>query len=533
MIGRKSVLAVANMVVGSVLGLVALFLVGRFFGPAANGEATYALGILGLLFFVTDLGMAQAHVKRVSEGRDAGDCFATYAVFKLVATGIFVALALFGYFVFTGVLGRTVEDTTPTVLAMALFYYMAKALQDIGQSSFEARVETAKAQLASLVDTVVRVGLTALFAGVLAATLSGIGPFAGMLDGSTTPWVAWVRDHPGAALALATTAGGVAASIVSLSMLARVFERGSFRWDLLKDYASFALPLFVTSAASIIAVNVDTTLLGLFGGKEDVGIFGAIRRIPVVLQGIGAAVGVLLFPTISAMAARGDHDGIQRNMDLALRYLSLLLVPIVAFVVLFPAEIIRIAISDDFVAGANALRVLALYVIVAIFGYAHGTLLLGLDKPKLAARLGIANAVILTVLNILLIPTDIKSLGIRLAGLGVLGAAIASLAATTFWYVGLRLANRRVADYHERGHFWKHLGAAVVMSAALLAMDRWLVDLTRWFHVPLFALMGGLVYFLVLFAWGEITAEDRKIVRDSVHPGEMLRYIRGELGGRR
>lgn len=527
MIGRKSALAVANTVLGSAMGIVALFLIGRFFGPEANGEMTYAFSVLGLLFFVTDMGMGHAHVKRVSEGRHAGDCFATYAVFKLVMTGVFLALAGGGLFLYVTVLGRTVEDTTPAALVFALVFYVAKAMQDIGQSSLEARVETAKAQLTLFVDTVVRVSIIALFAGIIAASASGLGPFAGRLD-LAAPGVRWVHENRGAALSLATTAGGIVAALAALFMLARIRERGRFRLDLLRDYWAFALPLFVTTTASILAAHIDGAALGLFLGKTEAGIFGAIRRIPLVLLGVASAVAIVLFPSISAMGARGEREAIQSAMDKTIRYLSMLLVPIIAFVVLFAEQVIRLAIGEPFVPGAHALRVLCLYVLVAALANAHGTLLLGMGHPKPAARAGILFAAAVVLLDLVLIPYDIRSLGLRLGGLGILGAALGTLLAGMLFYWTLRSANRRLVGYRERGHVWRHLVGAAAMGAILWALDL-AMPLERWFHVPLFALLGGLVYAAALFVLRELRREDVRALTDSVHPVEMLRYVRSEL----
>jgi len=530
-IGRKSTLAMVNVVLGSALGIVALFLAGRFFGDEAIGEMTLAFSILGILFFVTDLGMGQAHVKRVSEGRHAGDCFATYTVFKVAATGVFLLLVGASIALYTLVLGRTIEDTTPAAIVFALVYYVAKALQDIAQSSFEARVETAKAQLSIFLDTIVRVGVTAVFAGIIAATVSGIGPLAGRID-PDAPLVQWARENRGSALSLATTLGGITAAGAALLMLMRAREKGRFRLELLRDYWTFALPLFITSTAGIVATHIDGAALGVFLGKADAGVWGAIRRIPLVLLGVGTAVAIVLFPSISAMGARGERREIQDAMDKALRYLSMLLVPIVTFVVLFAEPVIRIAIGADFVTGANALRIMCIYVLVATFAYAHGTLLMGLGKPGAAARMGLLYSVLVVVLDLVLIPYDIQSLGIRLAGLGLLGAAVGTLTAGVVWYAGLRYASYRKVGYRERAHVVRHVLGAAAMSAALLGLDR-IVPFERWFHAPLFALLGVTVYALALFALRELRREDVRLILDNVHPGEMVRYVRTELFHRR
>ena len=532
MMGRRGILSLANMAVGAVLGLVATFLTARYFGAAYSGQVDFALGIIGLLFFVTDLGMGQAHVKRVSEGRDAGDCFATFAVFKAVSTFVFVALVLGGLAWYGLVLDKPFTSTSVPILLTVLVYYVAKSAQEVAQSTFDARLEAARSQLGIFVDTFVRVVLTALGAALVTALVYNVGPLLRFIDPGS-PLFAWMAANPGVILAIAVAGGGVAAAATSLALMLRTLERGRFRMDLLKDYATFALPLFLTSAVGMISAHVDSTALGFFLGDVDAGLFGRVRRLPLFLSGIGLAVSALLFPSLSAMVARDDRAGIQAAMDRSVRYLSLLLVPLILFLIVFAVPIIRIVLSNEFVAGATAMSLLAVYTYFVSVAVPHSNLLLGMGRSRVVAILGGITAILVIGLDLLLIPRDVRSLGIPLAGLGVEGAALGTLASGAFWYFSLRYASWRLAGYRERAHVWKHLLAGLVMAVALLALHSQLLPLTRAYHLPLYGLLGGLAYVGALMALRELHREDWDYVRESIHPGEMLRYVRGELWRRK
>lgn len=530
MMGRKMTLSLANMGVGVVLGLVATFLTARYFRSEGFGEVQFALSALGILFFITDLGMGQAHVKRVSEGRDPGDCFATFAVFKVVSTLVFVIASLVFLGVYLYGLGRTIEDTSIAILLFSLLYYVGKSMQEIGQSSFDARLEAARSQLAIFTDTAVRTGLTILAAYVVAATVYGAGPLLGLIDPDGA-FAAWVRQDPGVLLAIATAAGGLAAAAVSWTMLRRGLERGRFRWDLLKDYGTFAFPLFLTSAIGLISFHVDSFVLGHFLGDVDVGVFGFSKRLPLVVAGIGVALSLLLFPAISSLSARGDTAGVSRSVDRATRWLSMLLAPILFFSAAFAAPLIHLVLSDQ--ADALAMGILCAYVYVSTLAIPHSNLLLGTEKHRVVARLGALTAATVIILNLLLVPTDIKSLGLTLGGLGVIGAAVATLVSGIVWYTGLRIATWRLVGYRDRTRLWTHLLAATFMTVVLLGVHQWLMPLTRFFHVPLYGALGGLLYLGALLLLREFTREDWAYVRESVHPMEMLRYVWGELRHKR
>ena len=532
MIGRKTMLGLANVAVGMLLGLAAQRVIALYWGAEYSGQVTFALGAVGLLFFLADMGMGYAHIKRVSEGRDPGDCFATFAVFKAVATLGFMLLVIGLLWLYTVVLGRTIEDTTLPIIGVVLLYYMFKAVQEVAQASFEARVEAARSQLTSLVDTTVRVVATLVFGFGLAAVLHESGPLHGVVDPEHPFW-SWVRENPAEVLAGTQLLGTVVASAFGIWMLFRVFDWGRFRWDLLKDYWTFALPLFLVTAVASITANIDATALGLFMGATEAGIFGRVRVIAGVLSAVAPALGGVFFPTVSALAARGDTGEIERHMNLAVRYLSMLLLPPVLFTIFFADELILLILSAEFLPGALPMGALAAYYYIMAVAAPHAHLIGGVGKPRILAQLGITTAVTVVVLDVLLVPNDIKSLGIRLPGLGMLGAALGTLASGIIYYVMARRATRQIAGYHEQGHKLRHLVAALVMVGALLLVQQFVMPLDRWFHLPVYAVAGALVYLGVLLVMREFTRTDLGYLRQVVHPIEMLRYIRDELRHRK
>lgn len=525
--GRKTTLALANIAVGTVLGLVAQKLIALYWGPTYSGQFTFALSIVGIAFFITDLGMGQAHVKRVSEGRHAGDCFATFAVFKIVATGAFVVFVSVGLWAYTAILGRTLEDTTLTTIAFIVLFFVAKSLQEIGQSSFDARLETAKLQATAFSDTLLRVVLTVVFAFVLAASIHGTGPLVGVLDEDNFV-VAAIRADPAASLAFAQMAGGVAAALVAVVLLLRLRERGKFSWDLLKDYWTFALPLFMTSIVTTLTAHIDGAALGLFLDAAQTGIFGRVRAIVTVIASVGPVVGSLLFPTISGLAARGEGHRIAGEMDRAIRYLSMLLAPIVLFTIFFAEAIIHLVLSDEFIPGAPTMGILAAYVYVTTIGASHANLIMGMGQPRLMARIGISTAITVIVLDLVLVPHDIKSLGIPLAGLGMEGAAIGTLASGLLYLGLVTYGSRKVAGYRQQAGLWKHALGGLLMVAALKLLAQ-VAPLAHWYDFLLYMAAGGAAYLLALGLLREFTRDDWRFVQQSIHPIEMLRYVRDEL----
>ncbi len=529
MSGRKALVAIANLGLGALLGLVILKITAVYFGPEDLGDVEFATSILGMLYLLTDLNMSDAHVKRVSQGEHEGDCFATFAAFKIVSTALFVLLSAGILWLYVGVLGKPLVSTSLDVMVVTIVYYVARSVCIVPQSTFEAKQQIAKTQAGSLVETFVRFLLTALFALVLAALASHAGPLVGRVSPDNALW-RWVAAHPSGALALTFTLSAVANAVVSLWLLRRALEKGRFRWDLLQSYFRFAIPLFSVAAFSIVSVNIDRIALGFFGSNVDTADFGALRRVVMVIDGIGAAVGLLLLPRLSSLTAEQAHGEAHQTMDRSLRYLSMLIVPMTAFLAVFPVPIITLVLANAWTDSAYVLSVLAFWVLVTTLARPYIYFVMGADRPGAVARIGIVTSLLNIALILVLVPTDVKSLGIRLFGLRAMGAAIGTLISGVVYLVMIQRETRQALGYHPPAHTWWHLAAAAVMSGALLALDAFTpLHLARWWSFPLYAVLGAAVYFAALFAMREFTADDYRWIRDAVHPGEMLRYLRAEL----
>jgi len=72
MIARKSALiASAKMLDGS-LAYIALFFITRYMSPEDYGIVAFALGFAGLFSIFGTLGFNNAHIKKISEGKELG-----------------------------------------------------------------------------------------------------------------------------------------------------------------------------------------------------------------------------------------------------------------------------------------------------------------------------------------------------------------------------------------------------------------------------------------------------------------------------
>lgn len=534
MIARKSALVFANSLVGALLGLVAIRLIAQYLGKDVVGPVEFALGFFGLFYFLTDLAFGAAHTKRVSEGVDEGDCLATFAVFKLAMTTLFVTFAG-GIVLFVALTRRqALQDATPGVLLVVVAFYAVKSLMSIPNATFDAKRETARAQVGVLVENILRISASILLAVVFAGALLDRGPFAGQVT-PKTPVVGWLVSNPSAALAGTYLVGILGGLLVALIYVRKTTRLGRFRWDILRGYAAFAFPLAAVSAVTVIASNVDRAALGFFGASGDSALFGYARRITIFIETIPVAVATLLFPTVSALSGRADSSGIREVRLLASRYVSMAVAALATFTIVLAPAIVHLFLSDEWLPAVPALRILCVFSFIYALLIPYTTALSGTGRTPALARHAITAAILNIVLNLALIPRDFAPLGfpgIRLAGLGVTGAALASLASMTTLFV---LCRREAAPIAGGGEpfLLKHGAAALAMGLVLLGLSYAVLggdfEAARWYHIPLLGAAGGATYLAALAILGEFTRADVKYFVDVVHPREMLDYVLTEL----
>jgi O-antigen/teichoic acid export membrane protein len=278
-LGRSSVVLLASTWGQTALGLLASVLVGRWLGPSAVGLIALNLGLAGLLMAALLPGFTRAHLKRLSEGQDAGRCVGTMlAIQSALALLLCVGVAL-GWA--AGL--RTETGTAATVFACMLAAQIAGKLGDVFLQVFIARrwvidhgAITLCARAARVVGTVLVLALYPSVA-LVAATF--------VLES--------VLAAVAAAVVLATAHG------VSVRAPDAATVRG---------YWTYARPFLVTTPIALVQDSVDRYVVGRWAGLTAAGHYHVARGLWEVLSGIVAPPGLMLFTRLSSLYAQRSPE---------------------------------------------------------------------------------------------------------------------------------------------------------------------------------------------------------------------------------
>jgi O-antigen/teichoic acid export membrane protein len=192
--------------------------------------------------------------------------------------------------------------------------------------------------------------------------------------------------------------------------------------------------------------------------------FEVLTRVAIV----PAAMALTLFPAFSFMDRR-DPGAVDELFARPLKYLLLVMTPVLGFIAVFAEPLLGAWLGDAFAArAALPLRILVLAFYLNAFAQIALAALHGLGRPDLKAKLDLVQVPVFMVLLVLFIPRW-----------GIAGAAAAKLAVTVLDVVGLFLfvglahqtpAARRYPPPLRRAAGLSLAFAALAMALPLLAL---------------------------------------------------------------
>jgi len=502
MIARKSALIILVQVLSGMLGYVGLFFITKYMTPTDYGIVAFAMGFVALFTIISELGFASAHVKKISEGKDFGTCNGTYLSIKAILILLMLAIIFLSLFIWQNVLGKGFESPQhQTAIYVMILYWVIQKIAQCFLTTFNARKESAKSQLSSLVDIVVKTALTIYVA------IGGYGAIA---------------------LAYTYIVGSTASLIVSI-FLFRGHPIKKPKYSYVKEYSKFAFPLLFVVVSATILSNTDKVLIQLFWSSADVGYYFSAFRLSGLAGIFAGAVGVLLFPTFSELHTNNDHGGIKDLLFNAERYLSMLIFPMVFGMIVLAEPTVRIMLSG-WMPVVPILQILALVSLFTTLEMPYQSQFLGMNHPKLARNRILIMITANILLNLYLIPIDIQSIGLTCLGLGAQGAAIATVIAYVIGFTYSRVKSYQLTGIKGNPRILIHTFAALIMSGVLYCVQLYILP-TRWYELARFILLGAFVYFSLLFLLQEFTRDDFHFFVDTINIKEMFRYVKSEIKG--
>lgn len=386
----------------AIVGALVTVLLARWLEPNEYGLLFLAFSVLGILKYLSKLGIGKSTARYVSEYKEAEPGQVPHIVRTgfLFNTGTIVVVAVGFALVYDRVALALGEPDLSPYLALGILYLVVGTLETFARKVLQGYEAI---ESAATIKVVGNGGKLCFVVGLVTLGYGGLGAMGGYVLG----------------YGLATAVG---LFLIGIRIYRRHDPAPTIEPGLRRRIAEYTIPLTATSTANTLEKRVDTVLVGFFLTPVAVGYYTIAKQVVQFLETPASALGFAISPSYSAAKARGDIEQAARLYEMALVNSLLLYVPIAAGLVLVADPLVPLVFGGEYLGAVTVVQVMALYAVVMSVTDITSNGLDFLGRARIRAIVKIATAVPNLLLNVLLIPT-----------IGVEGAAIATVVTSSVY----------------------------------------------------------------------------------------------------
>ena len=398
--------------------------VGRL-GPERYGVLAMALVVLGY-FGLFDLGLGRAATRFVASALSSGSEEKVPAI-AWTAVMVQAGLGLLGGVVLitaTPLLVERVLNIPPNLIdeARSTFYVLAFSIPAVLVSG----------SLRGVLEAAQRFDLLNAAAAPLSAA-NFLLPYVGVTLGWNLPGIV-------AVLLVSRTVGALVFFVLSVRVFPALMRFPRFHVAEAKLLLGFGGWITISSVVGPLLVYVDRFALGILMTMTAVAYYAAPYEIVTRLLIVPISLAGTLFPAFSGRYQGGSISALEILVASSMKYLLLVLAPLVVVLLAFSGEILRLWLGPDFASqSALALGILSVGLLANSVAQVPFALIQGLGRPDLTAKIHLAE-----------VPIQVALAWALVSRWGITGAAVAWTARTTLDAMLLSVAALRVSSISWR-----------------------------------------------------------------------------------
>jgi len=368
---RQSLASLTMRAAGVLAGFAVTVLIGRWFGPRANGQYAIVTQTAMFLSIVAVGGLDLAVVREFSRTQAAGKKLALSTFARSLGQAIVLALAIVVVLTLGGdrllmLMGRDAVPANSLVvlciilLARTMTRFLASMLRSQSRFVLAQAVEVLMIPLGTI--TLVVVGFTHSVSGLL-----------------------W-----------ATAVAGMAAAAIGIAASLRFVGRGPGTLSVASaTLLSTALPLWGVAVTQNLSDWYGLATVSAVTGIYDAGLYRVAAQFAMVFSLVSTGLFGTFATQISAAFHAGDRERVARLASSATRLSAVLMAPVAAYFLLFAPRVMGL-IGPEFRAGAPLLQVLVVGQVAIALASPAGLVLALTGHPRVnLAFTGISAALML------------------------------------------------------------------------------------------------------------------------------------------
>lgn len=172
-----------------------------------------------------------------------------------------------------------------------------------------------------------------------------------------------------------------------------------------KKHIKPILLIFAINVATIIYVNVDSTMLNVMKGSYDNGIYSAAVKVYNIFKNVVAAIIIVTVPRLSALSNKDNKEESMKLMKTIFNVVLFLVLPLCLLCGLLSKEIILFLAGKKYIKAVGALAILSISLCFSsLASFMTTSVLLPNGKEKAILKASIISAAVNFVLNFIMIP---------------------------------------------------------------------------------------------------------------------------------
>lgn len=454
----------AYMVVAQMIAIISAYIIhfslGRYLGPEMYGIYGIIMALISMLTLILTSGLPQAVSKYIAE-----DSKKAYSIIKRTAKVQFMfSMVLFAIFFFGAKLIANLLNDKSLVgyIMLAAFVIPLKAMVCLYTSYLNGKHYFKRSALLLNLYAIYRI----IFILVLAYFFYVRGALFGI----------------------------IISSAISLVLVLISIREKDDKYDFdIKKVIRFAIPVSMFTVLLTFLLSLDLYMVkSLLGSNELAGYYTSAAVISQMPYQLFSVLSFVLLPAISHSVANKLFIRTKMLINESMRYILILLVPMVLLISAMSKEIVSVIYSSKYIAAAEPLSILTFGLGFFILFFILTTMINASGKPKLS--LGILLLVI--PLNFILNFIFIKSYGLK-------GAAISTTIAS---FVAMVIASAYIYKKFKTVIPFKSL-VKILMAGSIIYYIALNVSLSKYLVI----VEGGVlfvVYIGILLLFKEIKKAD-------------------------
>ncbi|MGC8662963.1 MAG: oligosaccharide flippase family protein [Thermoplasmata archaeon] len=507
MLGRKSLLLVAQNLLTGLIGYIGLLYVLRYAGLEPYGVLQFSLSFLGLFSFILDLGFSTANIKRISEGMDFEYAITTYFIIKIILAIIFVVIVIssieFWELFFGGHFQTPYEEYDFFIL---IPYYILQSFVVYYQSIFNALTKAAIISVPRIIEATFRNFMYIVTSYFIATSLVNKNEYSLIM-----------------ALIM----------VITYSIYVLMFMYYGRNWKFkrptrehFRKYSQFAIPVSVSVILGAVSANVSNVILQYFWGPYYVGAYSGILTIVAFVNSTAGSLVAFLYPVLSSLHSNNKKGEYSNLILLAEKYISMAILPIIVFMIIFSKQIVNLW-TAQLIAFNSILIILSLMAFVNSINSPYSTHFNASGNPKFLMYMSFISFSIIIFFDIIFIPRYF--LDRQLFGFSALGAALSNFISALVIMIIIRIYTYREEGIFGNKNILYQIGTGIITGIIIFYLRYFNFPTYPWWSLLIWLVLTFLIFFGISLFLRIISKEDIKYIIEILNPDKMVKYIKEEI----